>query len=535
MSTLIIRLFGSLEIERTGERVALPQSKKTRALLAYLILKGQPQRRDSLCELLWDVPDDPRAALRWSLSKLRPIVNDDGYERLAADRERVTFTAQGAGIDMLHLEQAYISGFTGKPTSELLELLALCQGQPLAGLDLPSHPDYEAWRVGQQNRASELRLRLLDEALRRSDLDPLKASELLRLRSELDPADTESHARLIAHLAASGRNNEAKAQAEASHRLLASLGPYDRGVLTAALEGRGTQPPRQAVALVDPIKPARLRQLIHFCKTDDGVNIAYAVSGSGPPLVKTANWMNHLEFDWQSPVWRHMFSALSEMRTLIRYDARGNGLSDWNVEGLNLNAFVNDLKAVVDAAGIERFPLFGLSQGCAVSVEFAARWPNRVSKLILFGGFARGWRLRGGERFRQQGEALMALTRMGWGRNNPAFRQVYTSMFFPGGTQEELNWFNELQKVTTSPDNAAAIIEAFGDIDVSARLPHLNVPTLVIHARGDELVPYKAGREMATAIPNAKFVTLESPNHLILEHEPAWPLFLSEIRSFLDD
>jgi pimeloyl-ACP methyl ester carboxylesterase/DNA-binding SARP family transcriptional activator len=530
--TLDIRLFGGLEIRRDGELLALPQSKKTRALLGYLILKGTPQRRDALCELLWEIPDDPRAALRWSLSKLRPLVNDDGAERLSADRERVAFERHGATVDVMRAEEACAAGVERLSREELVDLCRACTGTLLAGLDLPSQPAYENWRLGQQERARQLHLRILDELIARGDDDAAERTALMRRRLELDPDNEDAHAQLIAHLAATGRRADAENQAEVSRRMLASIGAIDEARLKAALAAPSkTAPPSKRAPLPEP--NVALHQNIRFSTASDGVRIAYATVGSGPPLVKTANWLNHLEFDWESPIWRHVFRALSRDHTFIRYDSRGNGLSDWNADNLTLDAFVDDLKTVVDAAGVERFPLLAISQGCAVAVEFAVRWPERVSKLILYGGYARGWRHRDDAEFIAQTEALITLTRTGWGRDNPAYRQVFTSLFIPDATPEQMGWFNELQRISTSPENAARIIEAHGEIDVLDRLKLVTQPTLVMHARNDGRVPYANGRQLAMGIPGAKFVTLDSQNHLILEQESAWPRFLAEMRQFL--
>ncbi len=533
MSTsLDIRLFGGLEIRRNSELVALPQSKKTRALLGYLILKGTPQRRDALCELLWEIPDDPRAALRWSLSKLRPVVNDEANERLTADRERVAFERRGAEVDVMRAEQACAGDLAKRSREELLDICRACSGTLLAGLDLPSQPAYESWRLGAQERARQLHLRILNELIGRDGGDAAEHTALMRRRVELDPDNADAHLDLVAHLVAAGQRGDAEAQAEVSRKMLAAVGAVDDARFAAALQGKAktAEPPKQA-PMPEPVVP--LHQDIRFCTASDGVRIAYATVGSGPPLVKTANWMNHLEFDWESPVWRHAFRALSQDHTFIRYDSRGNGLSDWDAEDLSLDAFVNDLKAVVDAAGVERFPLLGISQGCAISIEFAVRWPERVSKLILYGGYARGWRHRGDPDAITQSEALITLTRTGWGRDNPAYRQVFTSLFLPKATPEQADWFNELQRITTSPENAARIIEAHAVIDVRDRLGLVTQPTLVLHARNDARIPLSAGRELAMGIPGARFATLESENHLILEQEPAWPRMLAEIRQFL--
>jgi pimeloyl-ACP methyl ester carboxylesterase/DNA-binding winged helix-turn-helix (wHTH) protein len=271
------------------------------------------------------------------------------------------------------------------------------------------------------------------------------------------------------------------------------------------------------------------QQEIRFCTASDGVRIAYAVAGTGPPLVKAANWLNHLEYDWQSPIWSHLLHALATEHRLVRYDERGNGLSDWDVDDISFKAFVHDLESVIEASGLQRFALLGISQGCAVSIAYAVRYPERVSRLILYGGFVRGRNRRD----REEAATLLALIRQGWGRENPAFRQFFASLFLPEGTPEQMQWFNDLQRITTSPENAARILSATGDVDISDLLPRVNVPTLVLHSRSDAAQPFDEGRRMAAGIPGARFVALESRNHLVLESEPAWARLLSEIKAFL--
>jgi class 3 adenylate cyclase/pimeloyl-ACP methyl ester carboxylesterase len=294
---------------------------------------------------------------------------------------------------------------------------------------------------------------------------------------------------------------------------------------TAALVG--PEPQRTVEAVAD-------EQEIHFCQTRDGVQLAYAKTGKGPPIVKTGNWMTHLEFDFESPIWRHLYRELSRDHTLIRYDARGNGLSDRDVPDVSFDHFVDDLESIVDAAGIDRFVLLGISQGCSVSIAYAVRHPERVSRLILFGGYAVGWKKRARTPAEKEaGEAMLTLMRLGWGQENPAFRQLFTSQFIPGGTKEQADWFNELQRISTSSEDAARNLMATGETDVTALLPKVSVPTLVMHSRQDARVPFEAGRRMAAAIPGARFVPLESRNHLILEDEPAFRRFLDEITSFV--
>jgi class 3 adenylate cyclase/pimeloyl-ACP methyl ester carboxylesterase len=279
---------------------------------------------------------------------------------------------------------------------------------------------------------------------------------------------------------------------------------------------------------------ARYEQEIHFCQTSDGVQLAYSRMGKGPTIVKTGNWMTHLEFDFESPIWRHLYRELSRDHTLFRYDARGNGLSDRDVPDVSLEIWVRDLEAVVNEAKVDRFALLGISQGCAVSIAYAVLHPERVSHLILYGGFAVGWKKRARtEAEKEAGEAMLTLMRVGWGQENPAFRQLFTSQFMPGATKEQADWFNELQRVSTSPADAARNFLAAGQMDVSAILSQVTVPTLVMHARHEARVPFEAGRRLAAGIPGARFVPLESQNHLILEGEQAFAGFIGEIKSFL--
>jgi len=280
-------------------------------------------------------------------------------------------------------------------------------------------------------------------------------------------------------------------------------------------------------------KSIQQAQDVRFCTTSDGVALAYALTGTGYPIVKTSNWLSHLEVDWRSPIWRHLLHELLANNRLLRYDLRGNGLSDWDVGEFSFEAFLSDLETVVDAAGLDRFVLVGLSQGCAISAAYAARHPERVSGLILYGGYSRGWKRRGRDDFVEEEEALLALARVGWGRDNPAFRQVFTQLFVPEGSAEEIEAYNELQRVSTSGENVVRIDRALGEIDVSDMLPDVTAPALVMNCRDDATVPFEEGKRLARLLPNARFVALEGRNHLLLEHEPAWARCRSEIRRFL--
>ena len=274
-------------------------------------------------------------------------------------------------------------------------------------------------------------------------------------------------------------------------------------------------------------------QRMHLARAHDGARLAYAFLGEGPPIVKAANWLSHLEIDLHGPISAHWLAFLSRGRCLIRYDARGNGLSDWAPPSIRFEDFVADLATIFDAASVPRAPVLGISQGAAVAVAYAARHPERVSALILVGGCARGWRVKHSAAVHERFEAMMALMRLGWGGKNAAFRQIFTTAFFPEASKEHTEWFNELQRQTASPANAAAILSALGDVDVRADLPRIKVPVLVLHSRGDAVVPMKDGLELASGIEGARFVPLESPNHVLLADDPAWPVFMREVEEFL--
>lgn len=274
-------------------------------------------------------------------------------------------------------------------------------------------------------------------------------------------------------------------------------------------------------------------QDIRFCTTPDGVRIAYASSGQGSPIVKTANWLNHLEHDWLNPVWGHLVRDLTQDHRLVRYDQRGNGLSDWEVEDMSFDSWVDDLETVIEAAGLEKFALLGMSQGCAVSIAYAARHPERVTHLVLHGGYARGVRIDASPEAIRKHEAMLELVRDGWTQDNPAFRQMFTMIIAPDATEEQATWFNELTRVSTSPETAVRLLDAFSYIDVRDLLPRVRTPTLVTHSRNDARIPFGLGRELAAGIPNARFVPLDSRNHLVLEQDDAWARFVSEITAFL--
>ena len=274
-------------------------------------------------------------------------------------------------------------------------------------------------------------------------------------------------------------------------------------------------------------------QQIRFCTAPDGVRLAYATVGKGAPLVRAAHWMTHLERDWESPVWRPWLTELSRYNTLVRYDQRGCGLSDRDVADISFAAWLADLEAVVAAAGLARFALLGASQSASLAIAYAARHPQRVSHLILYGGFLRGRLKRGSRAQVEEAQVQRGLIRLGWGRDDPAFRQFFTTQFLPDGTPEQIASFNEVQRLSASPETAERIFDVTSGIDVAELAETVRTPTLVLHGREDKRAPFEEGRLIAARIPGARFVPLESRNHALVEQDPAWGRFLVEVRAFL--
>jgi pimeloyl-ACP methyl ester carboxylesterase/DNA-binding winged helix-turn-helix (wHTH) protein len=325
---------------------------------------------------------------------------------------------------------------------------------------------------------------------------------------------------------------------KAARRALGDDGESQRFIRT--VRGRGYQfvgtvaAADTSPAVPEPAPPPR--QHIAFCRAADGVRLAYAVVGEGPPLMRAANWMTHLGYDIESPVWRHWVRDLAHEHTFIRYDERGCGLSDWDAADFSFEAWVSDLESVVDALGLEQFPLLGVSQGSAVAVAYAARHPEQVTKLVLCSGYAKGRLARATSDEEGRAAALdLDLARVGWGRDDPAFRQVFAAQFQPDGTRADWDAFDQLQRRTTSPTNAVRFLEEFGRIDVSELARQVRCPTLIMHSRDDHRQPMRNGEELAALIPNSRLVALASNNHLLTETEPAWQAFRAELAEFLRD
>jgi pimeloyl-ACP methyl ester carboxylesterase len=345
---------------------------------------------------------------------------------------------------------------------------------------------------------------------------------------------------LLRLLRGAGRQREAEEHFRRAERQLADCDAVCTGALRrAARVSRQAGASAHAHDLVAPrpfAKPSSVRAVlpgVQFCRTSDDVRIAYAAVGEGSPLVWAAHWLSHLSYSWESPIWRHWTQEFAQDHCFVHYDERGNGLSDWENPDFSLDAFVRDLEAVVDALELEQFALIGSSKGGPTSIAYAARHPERVSHLVLYGTFAH--RRQGNGSDLERREAIIALIRNGWAQDNPAFRQLLTSLFVPDATLEEMACFNDLQRLSASAENAARLLRAVGDFNVLDLLPDIAVPTLVVHCRDDAAVPFEHGRLIASRIPQARFVALESRNHILLPRDPAWRGFVSEVRRFLAD
>jgi pimeloyl-ACP methyl ester carboxylesterase len=506
---LEIDLIDEVSVRFDGQAIPLPTSRKTLALMAYLLITGRPHRREHLCDLFFSEANDPKGSLRWSLTKLRPILNL-GAERLLTPGASVLLDCSEVLLDVDFVHAVHDAQM---PTTDNLRLAAgLLSATPFLGLELARGMEFGLWLSGEREQLQSLRPRVFQSLVASQDCSDQEAVKWLRTWLRLDLYSHDAPRLLAKKLTELGLPNEA---ATVTRDYVSLMGEE-------ALPAPPSAP-----------KEDGIHQTIGFCKASDGVKIAYATVGSGPPLVKAANWLNHLELDWDSPIWGDTFRALAREHTFIRYDERGNGMSDWDAPEISFDAFVEDLESVVDHLRLKRFPLLGLSQGCAVSIDYAVRHPQRVSALILVSGYAAGWRIGLSKEEQEQREAVLTLTRHGWGTSNPAYRHIFSQTFMPDADSDRLAWFDEFQRNTTSPENAVRFQEAFGDIDVRHLLPKVQVPTLVIHARDDQRIPLSCGRELATEIPNAKFITLDSKSHIILGDEPAWDTCMREISRFL--
>ena len=537
---LRVSVLGNLAVSRDGMRMPLPPSKKTRALLAYLAVTDRPHSRDRLCAMFWPVPDDPRAALRWSLTRLRPLIDEPDCRRIIADRESVGLDLDRATVDILSLRDLARNGTDAIPTDILHQATEALEVDFLEGLDLPDCHEFQGWRTGEREQMRRLRERLLMALVTRLEDEPDEALGHARALSLLAPANEAAQAMLVRLLRAAGRWREAEEQFQRAQRRLEEFKVVCSGALRQAaqlpLQSELRARANDRIVLRPEAERLRASSALHevqFCRTSDGVRIGYARVGDGPPLVWAAHWLSHLAFSWESPIWRHWTEEFAKDHSFVHYDERGNGLSDWDNPTFSVDAFVRDLEAVVDALGFDRFALIGSSKGGATAMAYAACHPERVSHLILCGAYAQGWRVWGNDAEIERREAIITLTRVGWAQDNPAFRQILTSLLLPDATVEEMGSFNDLQRISASAENAARLLQSSGDVNVLDLLPGIVAPTLVLHCREDAAMPFAQGRLIASRIPRARLVPLESRNHVLLPRDPAWAAFVSEVRRFL--
>jgi DNA-binding SARP family transcriptional activator/pimeloyl-ACP methyl ester carboxylesterase len=516
VATVAITLLGTFSVSVDGRVVDAVRWRRRSAADLVKLLALAPDRRlhrEQVIDALWPELTVADAAPR--LHKAAHFARQAlGHGAVSTRGEVVQlFPGQTVDVDVVAFEAAAAAALDGG-------------SDPSAALDRYSGdllPDdrYEAWAQPRRDHLVHVHRQLLRAAGRWTDL------------LALDPADESAHVGLMRSLVERGDGAAARAEYERMARVLrAELGvePGDEArAVVAAAEALVAAPPAAAdeSATLPP-------QEIRFCHAAGGVRLAYAVVGSGRPLVKTANWLSHLEYDWDSAIWRHWLLALTSRFRLLRYDERGCGLSDWNTTAFTLDAWVDDLETVVDSAGFTRFALLGVSQGAAVAVEYAARHPERVESLVLYGSYVHGAAGRTvSPDERRVAELLPELAEAAWGADEPAFRQIFTSRFIPGGTRRQWDEFNELQRRSTSPTNAARFMRGFAVIDVADAAQRVRCPTLVVHARRDHGPPLEEGRLLASLIPEGRFVSLDGENHLLLADEPAWPRFLQELDRFL--
>jgi DNA-binding SARP family transcriptional activator/pimeloyl-ACP methyl ester carboxylesterase len=517
-----VRLLGRFEV--TVDGCIVPSSAWSRRQAAALVkrLALAPSRRlhrEQVIDALWPGLSVEAAAprLHKAAHYVRRATNRRESVVLSGDLVRL-FPDDELCVDVVAFEEAAARATASERPEEVDAALAAYGG------DLLPDDAYDEWALLPRQRLQRRHRDLLRRAGRWVEL------------VEVDPTDEEAHVAIMREALAVGDRAGARRQFEVLERMLhdeLGIGPSSEAL---ALLDRATDGSMSAPAQVgDPRYSSLATQSIRFCSTPDGVRLAYAVSGDGPPLVKASNWMTHLDYDWESPVWRHWWQGLSRRHRLIRYDERGCGLSQWDVDDFSLEAFVRDLESVVDSLGLERFPLLGISQGGPIAITYCARHPERVERLILYGTGVLGRRRKArSDADHRQLDALAELMRVSWGADEPSFQRVYNARFMPDGPIEQWRAFDELQKRTAPPQNAARLWESMQLVDVTVDARSLRVPTLILHSRDERLRPYPDAERLASLIAGSRLVALESNNHILQEGEPAFARFLATMDSFLE-
>ena len=528
-------MLGPVEVRDAD--AALPLGgRRQQALLARLLLDlGRPVAAGRLIDDLWGEAPPPTAAkmVQVHVSQLRKVIPPGMLVTLGAG---YAVEAPPDSLDLNRFERlraegraALDSGDPARAAARLREALALWRGPALAEFDEP-------FAAAEAARLEEVRVACLEDRIdadlalgRHADLvgelESLVARHPLRERLLED---------LMIALYRAGRQADALA---AYQRHRADLDDTLGIVPSPRLTGLHSDILRHAATLAPPAPAGTPRGRatgdVRYATTRDGARLAYAVHGTGRPLVRVATWLTDLDLDWESPVWRHWLEGLGERHRVLRYDDRGCGRSDRSTGMLGQDQWVDDLAAVVDAAGLEQFDLLGVSGGGSTAVAYAVRHPERVRRVVLYGTYLRGRLRRGDPLAAKEGAAMNALIRAGWGSATAGYRRVFTNLFLPDGTEEQMVWYDELQRRTTDGETAALLREARDQIDATGLAARLSRPTLVLHARGDRVVPVAEGRLAADLIPGARFEELASRNHILLSDESAWAVFLGTVDQFL--
>jgi DNA-binding SARP family transcriptional activator/pimeloyl-ACP methyl ester carboxylesterase len=535
LATLRLKVLGSFALEDCNGRELMLPTRKTRALFAFLALRAdQWTSRQRLTGLLWSDRDEVQArqSLSQALTAIRKLGTSLNTELVIAHSDRVRLNQAALETDVgLLCEQKNISAS---------RIMSICRGPMLEGFP-ELDPEFAQWLTSERTVQLERCVRTLqstiDELQRAQDYS--SALSLSQRLVTLDPLLEAGHRSCVNALLGQGERMAAIRQIKRYEALLRDELDVGLSNELAELLQRISEPAGQSKTRVDfeavaeGCSPGCEYSHAQYCEAFDGVRLAYSVVGEGEPVVRAGQWGTHIDYDWKVQTRREFMEVLSRKHAFIRYDVRGTGLSDWNVEEISFEAFLRDLETVIDVLGLKEFALFGQSQGAAIAAAYAARNPGRVKRLVMLGGFAQGRRTRGEARQLQESDALITLIKEGWGKSNPAYVQMLGSIIMPGASREQLVAFTELQRATMSPDNAARLRMASDEIDILDELDKVIAPTLVLHARDDAMVPVEQGRQLAARIKGARYIELDSSNHAPMPNEPAWRRILEEISSFL--
>jgi pimeloyl-ACP methyl ester carboxylesterase/DNA-binding SARP family transcriptional activator len=560
--SLTLRFLGEMEVVREGRPLALPRSRKTRALLAYLALSGRSHRRARLCEMFWDVTDDPRGALRWSLSKIRGLVDEPELGRLRSDRDAIWFDDAGARVDLTWARAQIARGPESLPSEGLAEVARTFRGDLLEGLHLTEFSDFHAWCVAEREDARGLHGRVLRVLLDRLVDAPENALEHARALARLAPADEAARASLVRLLAATGRREEAEQQHDDGVRAIAESGAVPTGELaatwrrlrrapgrTAADATPGAAAPRAEPAespgadaakresepaedsLPIPRPPRGIKvptPVTRYARSGD-VNVAYQVFGEGPDLVLVPGWVSHVEYSWEEPSFARSLSRLRSFSRVILFDRRGTGLSDRVSDLPTLEQRMDDVRAVMDAAGSERASIFGISEGGPLAMLFAATYPERTDALVLYGTFARGsWHADYPWRWKtEQWEVVLEFIGKYWGTGRVATALAPSIASDPSLVE---GW-GRFERLAVSPGGAQALFRMMLACDVRHVLPAIQSPTLVLNRSGDPITTAPGARYIAEHVPGARYVELPGADHFPWVGD--WEGLLDEVQEFV--